>query len=327
MTVAEALRVPRHGDVSVLTLESLDIPDPRPGQVRVRVAAGGVNFIDVYQREGIYPMSLPYTPGMEGAGTVDAVGEGAGFLVGDRVAWAMRPAAHAQLALVGADALVPVPDDLDLETAAAAMLQGMTAQFLTRSTFPVQEGTRVLVHAAAGGVGQWLIQVCRALGATVIGTAGSPEKCAIATSLGAAACLNYTEYDTQEALATAVREAAGGGVDVAYDGVGKATFDASLASLRPRGMVVLFGGSSGQVPPFDLQRLNAAGSAFVTRPSLGHHAGTREELLWRSGEVFGWLLDGTVRLSIGGRFPLREAAAAYELLESRGSTGKLLLIP
>ncbi|MBK8756733.1 MAG: quinone oxidoreductase [Actinomycetales bacterium] len=327
MTVAEALRVPRHGDVSVLTLESLEIPDPRPGQVRVRVAAGGVNFIDVYQREGIYPMTVPYTPGMEGAGTVDAVGDGAGFLVGDRVAWAMRPSAHAQLALVGADALVPVPDDLDLETAAAAMLQGMTAQFLTRSTYPVQEGTRVLVHAAAGGVGQWLVQVCRALGATVIATAGSQQKCAIATSLGAAAAVNYTEHDTPESLAAAVRDAAEGGIDVAYDGVGKATFDASLASLRPRGMVVLFGGSSGQVPPLDLQRLNAAGSAFVTRPSLGHHAATREELLWRSGEVFGWLLDGTVKLSIGGRFPLREAAAAYEQLESRGSTGKLLLIP
>ncbi len=328
MLSVHALRVPRHGDASVLTVEDLELPDPRAGQALVQVAASGVNFIDIYQREGIYPVKLPFTLGLEGAGTVVAVGPDTPLAVGDRVAWAMRPGSAATHALVDAAALVPVPDDVTLEDAAAAMLQGMTAHFLTTSTYAVTEGSSVLVHAAAGGVGQWLVQICAARGATVIATAGTQAKRELALQLGADHAIDYTAYDSPEALAAAVREANGGrGVDVAYDGVGKSTFDASLASLRPRGMVVLFGGASGQVPPVDLQRLNAAGSVFVTRPSLAHHVLDRDELLWRAREVFDWLQIGAVHLQIGGTYPLAEAAAAYTALASRETTGKLLLIP
>ena len=328
MLTARALRVPRHGDVSVLTVDEVQLPDPQPGQVLVEVAASGVNFIDIYQREGIYPVPLPYTLGLEGAGTVAAVGDGVDLAVGDRVAWAMRPGSAASHALVDAAVLVPVPDEVSLTDAAAAMLQGMTAQFLTSSTYAVREGSSVLVHAAAGGVGQWLVQICASRGATVIATAGTEAKRAIATRLGADQVVDYTAFDDPAALAAAIRDANGGkGVDVAYDGVGKSTFDASLASLRPRGMLVLFGGASGQVPPFDLQRLNAAGSVFVTRPSLMHHVADREELLGRAGDVFEWLSSGAVQLEIGGTYPLSDAGTAYTALESRATTGKLLLIP
>ena len=313
MLSARALRVPRRGDVSVLAVDTVELPEPRPGQALVEVAASGVNFIDIYQREGIYPVALPFTLGLEGAGTVVAVGPDTHLSPGDRVAWAMRPGSAATHALVDA---------------AAAMLQGMTAHFLTTSTYAVTEGSSVLVHAAAGGVGQWLVQICAARGATVIATAGTAAKRELALTLGADHAIDYTAYDTPEALAAAVREANGGrGVDVAYDGVGKSTFDASLASLRPRGMVVLFGGASGQVTPVDLQRLNAAGSVFVTRPSLAHHVLDREELLWRATEVFDWLRIGAVHLQIGGTYRLSEAGAAYTALASRATTGKLLLIP
>jgi NADPH2:quinone reductase len=328
MLSARALRVPRRGDVSVLAVDTVELPEPRPGQALVEVAASGVNFIDIYQREGIYPVALPFTLGLEGAGTVVAVGPDTPLSPGDRVAWAMRPGSAATHALVDAAALVPVPDDVTLYDAAAAMLQGMTAHFLTTSTYAVTEGSSVLVHAAAGGVGQWLVQICAARGATVIATAGTAAKRELALTLGADHAIDYTAYDTPEALAAAVREANGGrGVDVAYDGVGKSTFDASLASLRPRGMVVLFGGASGQVTPVDLQRLNAAGSVFVTRPSLAHHVLDREELLWRATEVFDWLRIGAVHLQIGGTYRLSEAGAAYTALASRATTGKLLLIP
>jgi NADPH2:quinone reductase len=323
MTNARALLVPRPGDASVLTVADVDVPDPGPGQVRVTVAASGVNFIDVYQREGIYPVPTPFTPGMEGAGTVNAVGERVDLAPGDRVAWAMTMGSAAEQVLVPESMLVPVPAEVPLETAAASMLQGMTAHFLTRSTYAVRPGDTVLVHAAAGGVGQWLVQLCVGAGATVVATAGSADKLAIARDLGAQHLIDYSQVTD---LAAAVREATGGaGVHVAYDGVGRATFDASLAALRRRGMLVLFGGASGQVPPFDVQRLNAAGSCYLTRPSLGHHIADRDELLWRAREVFGWLGSGAVRLQIGGRYPLAEAAAAYRALEGRQSTGKLLL--
>jgi len=325
MLSVRALRVPRHGDASVLTVDEIELPDPRAGQALVQVAASGVNFIDIYQREGIYPVKLPFTLGLEGAGTVVAVGPDTPLAVGDRVAWAMRPGSAATHALVDAAALVPVPDDVPLEDAAAAMLQGMTAHFLTTSTYAVTEGSSVLVHAAAGGVGQWLVQICAARGATVIATAGTQAKRELALQLGADHAIDYTAYDSPEALAAAVREANGGrGVDVAYDGVGKATFDASLSSLRRRGMLVLFGGSSGQVPPVDLQRLNAAGSVFVTRPTLAHYVADREELLWRAGEVFDALVSRRVRLQVGGEFSLDQATAAYGALEGRASTGKLI---
>lgn len=325
MTAARALRVPTNGDASVLRVDTVEVPEPGEGQARVRVSACGVNFIDVYQREGVYPVPTPFTTGNEGAGVVEAVGPGGSFAVGDRVAWAMNPGSAAELAIVPERLLVPVPDTVTLEDAAAAMLQGMTAHYLVHSTYAVQPGDAVLVHAAAGGVGQWLVQWCAAKGATVIATAGSADKLATARALGAH---HGIDYSTVEDLAGAVREATGGtGVHVAYDGVGRATFEASLASLRPRGLVALFGASSGQVPPFDLQRLNGAGSAFVTRPSLAHYILDRHELLWRGGDVFTALADGTISLQIGGRWSIDDAGAAYRALEGRATTGKLLLLP
>ena len=326
MTDARALRVTRPGGPEVLAVERVEVPSPGPGQVRVRVQACGINFIDVYQREGIYPVPTPFTPGVEGAGIVEAVGPDTDApAVGTPAAQAMTLGFAAELALAPAAVPVPVPDETTSEQPPAAMLQGMTAHFLTTSTYAVQPGDAVLVHAAAGGVGQWLVQLCVAAGATVIATAGSPEKLAIARSLGASHTIDYTAYERPEQLAAAVREATGGtGVAVAYDGVGRSTFDASLASLRRRGLVVLFGGASGQVPPLDLQRLNAAGSVFVTRPTLAHHIADREELLWRAAAVFEAIALGRVRMQIGATYPLEEAAAAYRVLQGRQSTGKLV---
>lgn len=325
MTTTRALTVTANGGSAVLAVQHVDVPDPGPGQAQVKVAAAGVNFIDVYQRQGVYPIPTPFTLGMEGAGEVVAVGEGVDDVaVGDRVAWAMHQGTSAGLANIAAAQLIPVPDGLDFKVAAAAALQGMTAHYLVNSTYAVQPGDVALVHAAAGGVGQLLVQMITAKGGTVIATAGGPEKLAIAERLGASTLIDYRSED----VAAAARAATDGtGVHVAYDGVGKDTFDASLASLRPRGMVVLFGGASGQVPPFDLQRLNAAGSAYVTRPSLAHYLLTRDELLWRGREVFAALADGSLELEVGGEWPLEEAAAAYDALEGRRSTGKLLLTP
>ena len=329
-THAPALTVPRHGGSDVLEVREEPVPQPGPGQVLVKAAAVGVNFIDVYQREGVYPMTLPFVPCSEGAGEVVAVGpdlpEDATFAVGDRVAWASFRGSGRAYVAVPATVLVPVPDGLDLDVAAASLLQGMTAHYLVHSTRPIEKGDVALVHAAAGGVGQLLVQMITAMGGSVVATAGSPEKLEIARSRGAAQTINYRDH-TPESLAAAVREAAGRGVDVVYDGVGKDTFDASLASLRPRGMVVLFGGSSGQVPPFDLQRLNSAGSVYVTRPSLGHYVATREEMLWRAESVLGDLAAGSLELEVGGTYPLADAARAYDDLEGRRTTGKLLLVP
>lgn len=266
-----ALVVTRHGGGEVLQVQQRPAPNPGPQEVLVEVAAAGVNFIDVYQREGIYPTEPPFVLGMEGAGTVRSVGaEVTELTVGDRVAWAMQLGSAAGLAVLPASALVPVPDEVELETAAAAMLQGMTAHFLTTDCYRVQEGTIALVHAAAGGVGQLLVQLVAARGGRVVATAGSAEKCAIARSRGAAETIDYTAVDD---LGAAVREAAtrlGGtkGVDVTYDGVGAATFDASLSSLRPRGTLILYGGASGQVPPVDPQRLNSGGSLYLDRKSV-----------------------------------------------------------
>lgn len=323
--MAHALVVTRNGGREVLEVQPQERPVPGEGQVLVEVAASGVNFIDVYQREGVYPMAPPFTLGQEGAGTVVAVGPGVTRVeVGQVVAWAMHMGSAATYAVVPADGVAPVPDGVAPDVAAAAMLQGMTAHFLTTTTFPVAEGTIALVHAAAGGVGQLLVQMLKAKGATVVATAGSPAKCETARARGADHVVDYSAVDD---LAAAVRACTPGGrgVDVAYDGVGAATFDASLAALRPRGLLVLFGAASGAVPPFDLQRLNAGGSLFVTRPSLAHHLG--EELPWRAGEVLGAVADGSLDVAIGGRYPLAEAAAAYAALEGRASQGKLLLIP
>lgn len=325
-TTARALICTKPGDSSVLEVQEVQVPLPGSGEVQVQVAAVGVNFIDVYQRQGVYPMETPFVMCSEGAGTVLSVGpDVTDVKVGDRVAWAHPVGAGATVTNRPAKDLVPVPDGLDLETAAAAMLQGMTAQYLVNSTYPVEKGTVALVQAAAGGVGQLLVQMITAKGGKVIAAAGTDDKCEIARRLGAVATINYRETDD---LAAAVRKANGDkGVDVAYDGVGKATFDASLDSLRPRGMLVLFGGASGQVPPFDLQRLNKAGSVYVTRPTLVNYTATREELLERGESVLGDLAAGRLHIEIGGRYPLTEAAKAYDDLESRRTTGKLLLIP
>jgi NADPH2:quinone reductase len=322
-----ALVVPRTGGRDVLTVEQLPVPEPGPLELLVEVAASGVNFIDVYFREGRYERPVPFVLGQECAGTVLAVGAGVEeFDVGDVVATAAGIGTHAGAAIVPADSAVPVPDGLDPRTAAAAMLQGMTAQYLVTSTHSVQPGETVLVHAAAGGVGQLLVQWATARGARVIATVGSAAKAEIARERGADAVIRYDGLDTAELIA-AIRAAADGGVHVAYDGVGKATFDASLGSLHPRGLLVLYGASSGAVPPFDLQRLNAAGSVFVTRPMLVHYTASRAEMLSRASEVFEMVNSGRLEISIGGSYPLTDAARAYDDLENRRTTGKLLLIP
>ncbi|MGV1009344.1 MAG: quinone oxidoreductase family protein [Dermatophilaceae bacterium] len=322
MTAARSLRVLRHGDASGLAVDEVDVPQPGPGQVRVAVRAAGINFIDVYKREGSYPVPTPFTLGEEGAGVLESAGEGVDLAPGERVAWAMHTGAFGELALVPAGLLVSLPDEVAFDTGAAAMLQGMTAHALVNSVYAVQPGDAVLVHAAAGGVGQWLVQLCAAKGATVVATAGTADKLEKARTLGAHALVNYAEADD---LAAAIRDANGGaGVHVAYDGVGKATFDASMAALRRRGMLVLFGASSGPVPPLDPQRLNAAGSVYLTRPTLAHYIAERDELRWRAGEVLGMLGSGAVSMQIGGRYPLEEAAAAYRALQGRETTGKLI---
>ena len=323
---ATAIVVPRLGGSEVLEVAERQVSDPGPGQLLVRLAAAGVNFIDVYQRSGVYPMQTPFVLASEGAGIVEAVGAGVtDFQPGDTVAWAQSAGSASSLVLVPAAAVVPVPTGLDPEVAAAAMLQGLTAHYLVNSTYPVQPGDTVLIHAAAGGVGQLLVQLAKAKGATVIATAGSEPKLAKARRLGADHVINYREHPD---VAPVVRELTGGeGVAAVFDGVGKDTFDSSLASLRVRGMLVLFGGASGQVPPFDLQRLNSGGSLFVTRPTLGHYLRTRDELLWRSSELLGALADGSLELEIGGRYSFADAGTAYDDLEGRRTTGKLLLLP
>lgn len=298
---------------------------PGPGQVQIEVAAAGVNFIDVYRRQGVYPTPTPFVQGDEGSGRVVALGEGVtGFEPGDLVAWCQVSGSQSTLVNADAGKLVHVPTGIDPVDAAAAMLQGLTAHYLVTSSYAIEPGDIALVHAAAGGVGQLLTQLITHLGGTVVATAGSDEKLAIARSRGAAHTINYSKTAD---LAAAVREAVGRGVDVVYDGVGKSTFDASLASIRPRGMYVLFGGASGQVPPFDLQRLNASGSLFITRPTLAHHILDRAEFEQRAAELFDWISSGVLEITIGGQYRFADAADAYEALEGRRSTGKLVLVP
>jgi NADPH:quinone reductase len=321
-----AVVVTAHGGTDVLEVRSQTVPSPAPGELQIRVVAAGVNFVDVYQRTGAYPTRPSFVLGSEGAGEVVAIGDGVdGFEVGDVVAWALTPGSQSGFVNAPADEVVPVPDGVPAETAAAAMVQGMTAHYLVTSTYPVQPGDAVLVHAAAGGAGQLLVQAAKSRGARVIGTVSTAAKQAKARQAGADEVIRYDEVGD---LAAEVRARNGGqGVAVVYDGVGQTTFDASLGSLRRRGMLVLYGASSGQVPPFDPQRLNRAGSLFLTRPTLAHYVADREELLWRGGETLDAVRDGTLRIEIGGRYSFDEAGRAYDDLQSRRTTGKLLLLP
>ncbi|MFQ5417453.1 MAG: quinone oxidoreductase [Myxococcota bacterium] len=321
--MGEAVFARETGGPEVLRIEPHDPGEPGPGAARVRVSAAGVNFIDVYFRTGAYPRPLPFVAGLEGAGTVEAVGSGvAGLSQGDRVAWAGIPGSYATHLVAPADRLVPVPDGVSDDIAAAAMLQGMTAHYLAHGCRAPRSGDVALVHAAAGGTGLLLVQTLKAAGVRVIGTCSTAEKEAIARNAGADSVIRYGEQD----FADAVREQTGGaGVDVVYDSVGLSTFEGSLRSLRPRGMLVLFGQASGPVPPFALSRLNDLGSLLITRPSLAHYIASRDELSMRSGAVFDALRGGTLKVRIGAEFALRDAADAHRALESRATSGKLLL--
>jgi NADPH2:quinone reductase len=315
----------RHGGPEVLRLAERDQPVPGPGQVLVDVAAAGVNFADIYQREGHPPYHgpVPYVPGSEGAGVVTATGPDVTDLAeGDRVAWTGAGGSYAEQVVVPADRAVPVPAGLDLEIAAAVMLQGCTAHYLATSTYPVAGGDPVVVHAAAGGVGLLLTQVAKMRGGLVIGTTSTAEKAALAREAGADHIAGYTDF------ADVTREVTGGsGAAVVYDGVGQATFDASLSALRRRGYMVLYGAASGPVPPFELQRLNTGGSLYITRPTLRDYIADRGELLARTQELFGWIASGRLTVRVGGRYPLDQAARAHEDLAGRRTTGKLLLLP
>jgi len=321
-----AIQITETGGPEVLRLAELPDPAPGPGQLLVELAAAGVNYIDTYHRSGAYPMPLPFIPGSEGAGTVTAVGPDVrDFAVGDQVAWAASQGSYAERAVVATDQAVPVPQGVDIEIAAGCLLQGMTAHYLVVSVHAVQPDEAVLVHAAAGGMGLLLTQLATARGGRVIGTVSTADKERLAREAGAAEVIRYTEIDD---VAGEVRRLTGGdGVAAVYDGVGASTFDASLASLRRRGMLALFGAASGPVPPVDAQQLNSAGSVFLTRPKLADYVATREELTWRAGEVFDAILDGSLRISIGGRYPLTDAGRAHQDLQGRRTTGKLLLLP
>ena len=309
----------------MMVLEEIAVPEPKPGEVRVKVAAAGLNFIDVYQRSGQYKMPLPFTPGMEAAGVVDALGAGVhGVHVGERVAYCMVSGAYAEYALAPAAKLVPVPDAVGMEQAAALMVQGMTAHYLALSTDPRKPGDTALVHAAAGGAGRLLVQMAKRCGARVLATVGSQEKAVLARSAGADEVILYNEVDFE----AVVKEVTGGkGVEVVYDSVGKTTFDKSLNCLRPRGYMVLYGQASGAVGLLDPQILNAKGSLFLTRPSLGHYLLTRDELLSRSGDLFDWLAAGELDVRIDQVFPLAQAADAHAYIEGRRTMGKVVLRP
>lgn len=324
-----AITATEAGGPDVLTLVEIDAPQPGPRDLLVRTAAAGVNFIDTYRRSGVYPMPYPHVVGSEGAGEVVAVGSAVeGFAVGDLVAWADAPSSYAELVVVPARAALPVPAGVDPLVAAALPLQGMTAHYLVASTFPVSEGQDVLVHAGAGGVGLLLTQLAVSRGARVITTVGTPEKEALSRAAGAADVIRYTELDDlTHDLPALVRDLTGGrGVHTVFDGVGKDTFEASLASLRIRGGLALFGGASGQVPPFDPQVLNRAGSLYLTRPTLAHYIAEPEEARWRAGELFGAVLAGTLDVRIGAEYALADAAEAHRALEGRETTGKVVLV-
>jgi NADPH2:quinone reductase len=321
----KAIRIEAQGGPEVMKWVEFPTPQPGAGQALVRVEAAGVNFIDIYQRSGVYKVPVPFTPGQEGAGVVEAVGPSVSEVkAGDRVAWSGQLGSYATHQIIPASRLVPMPARLDAKSAAAAMLQGMTAQYLTTDTFPLRPGHACLIHAAAGGVGQLFCQFARRAGAQVIGTAGGPEKARLAKEAGAHEVIDYRSQDFEAELK---RITGGAGVHVVYDSVGKDTWEKSLRCLRPRGMLVIFGGSSGPVPPIDPLLLAHGGSLFLTRPTLHTYVLTRDELLLRAGVVLGAVERGDLKLRIEETLPMSQAAKAHELLASRKTTGKVLLLP
>jgi len=320
-----AIQIQNTGGPEVLRLAELPIPVPGPGQVLIRVEAVGVNFIEIYFRKGTYKATMPLTPGSEAAGTVEELGSGVnGFKPGDLVASVGVLGSYAEYALVPASQLVKVPAGLSPEQAAAAMLQGMTAHYLAKSTYPLKAGETVLVHAGAGGVGLLLTQMAAKIGARVITTVSTSEKAELSREAGASDVILYSDQDF---VAEVKRLTGGKGVDVVYDSVGKTTFEGSLNCLRPRGLLALFGGSSGPVPPFDLIQLSSKGSLFITRPTLWHYVATRQELEWRAGEVLGWVASGELKLRMEHMYALADAGQAQTAMENRKTTGKILLEP
>jgi len=320
-----AIQVNAPGGPEVLEWVERDDPTPGPGELLVDLAAAGLNYIDTYHRSGLYPMSLPFTPGVEGAGTVAATGDGVdGIVVGDQVGWTGVLGSYTERHIVPADRAVPVPAGLDAAVAAAVLLQGMTAHFLATTTFPLEPGHRCLVHAGAGGVGLLLIQMAKMRGAEVFTTVGSNDKALLAEGAGADHVILYRDEDFGDAVE---RIAGWRPLDVVYDGVGADTFDRGLELLRPRGMMVTFGNASGPVEPVLPLRLSQLGSLFLTRPTLGDYVAAREELEARAGDVFRWIIEGSLHVRIERQLPLRDARIAHELIEGRQTTGKVLLVP
>jgi NADPH2:quinone reductase len=321
----KAIQMRATGGPEVLEYVDVPVPSPGPGQVLMRVKATGLNFIEIYVRKGVYKEELPLIPGLEAAGTVEELGPGVtGFSVGDPVVSTAMRGSYAEFALVPAAMLVKVPPTLTLEQAAAVTLQGMTAHYLAYSTFPLKAGDTALIHAGAGGVGLLLTQIATHIGARVFTTVSTPEKAELSRAAGASEVILYTEQDFESEVK---RLTEGRGVDVVYDSVGRTTFDGSLNCLRPRGLLALFGASSGPVPPFDLIQLNAKGSLFVTRPTLRSYIATREELEWRAGDVLAWAASGQLKVRMEYRYPLAHAAQAQIDVEARKTTGKVLLLP
>jgi NADPH2:quinone reductase len=320
-----AIQVHQTGDAGQLKYAEIAVPAPKAGEVRVKVTAAGLNFVEVYQRKGLYPLAMPFTPGGEFAGTVDALGEGVtGFQIGDRVGTASGAGGYAEYAIAPANRLVRVPEGVTLENAAAVLLQGMTAHYLAFSTFPLKPGHTALVHAAAGGVGLLLVQMAKSCGAQVIATVSNPEKAALARAAGADEVILYQDVDFE---AEVKRLTSGAGVDVVYDGVGKTTFLKGLNCLKPRGYMVLYGQASGPVDPISPQLLNQKGSTFLTRPTLGHYLLSNEELAWRAGDLFNWMAAGTLNVRVDTTFALKDAASAHAYIEARETKGKVLILP
>ena len=321
----KAVRIHETGGLDKLICEEVPVPSPEPGQALVKIHAIGLNFIDIYFRTGLYQSKLPFIPGQEAAGTVEKIeGEAAGLKPGDRVAYAGTIGAYAEYALVNSAKLVKLPDTVSFEMAAAVMLQGMTAHYLAYSTFPLRKGETVLLHAAAGGVGLLLTQVAKSIGANVIGTVSTEGKGALARDAGADHVIVYTRADFEEEVK---KITAGAGVDVVYDSVGRTTFEKSLNCLKRRGMMVLFGQSSGPVPPFEIAALNAKGSLYLTRPGLPHYTASRDELVWRAGDILERVAGNRLRVRVDRIYPLTEAAQAQQALEGRKTSGKVLLKP